>query len=74
MKLNLKAIREERGLTLGDLSEITKISKSNLSVLESGKGNPTLKTIILLSKKLQIPICFFIECDCRVNKDYLRIE
>ena len=41
----LKAAREATGLSLRDVEERTGINKSNLSLLENGKGNPTLETI-----------------------------
>jgi len=41
----LKTAREAAGLSLRDVEERTGINKSNLSLLENGKGNPTLETI-----------------------------
>jgi DNA-binding XRE family transcriptional regulator len=41
----LKAAREAAGLSLRDVEERTGINKSNLSLLENGKGNPTLETV-----------------------------
>lgn len=41
----LKAAREVAGLSLRDVEERTGINKSNLSLLENGKGNPTLETV-----------------------------
>ena len=41
----LKAAREATGLSLRDVEERTGINKSNLSLLENGKGNPTLETV-----------------------------
>ncbi len=41
----LKVAREAGGLSLRDVEERTGINKSNLSLLENGKGNPTLETI-----------------------------
>ena len=41
----LKTAREAAGLSLRDVEEKTGINKSNLSLLENGKGNPTLETV-----------------------------
>src|SRR5262249_2608159 len=42
----LKAAREEKGLSLADLTEITGMDRSALSKLESGqRPNPTLETL-----------------------------
>ncbi len=43
----LKAAREERGLSLADMTEITGMDRSALSKLETGKRpNPTVETLI----------------------------
>ncbi|MEZ6129290.1 MAG: helix-turn-helix transcriptional regulator [Planctomycetaceae bacterium] len=41
----LKAAREAKGMSLADVEELTGIGKSSLSLLENGKGNPTLETL-----------------------------
>ena len=61
---NIKSRRIELGLTLCDLADMSKISKSYLSGLECGNlNNPTLSIIKILSKKLQVPICKLIGCE-----------
>ena len=43
----LKAAREERGLSLSDLTELTGMDRSALSKLETGqRPNPTLETLV----------------------------
>ena len=43
----LKAAREEKGLSLSDLTELTGMDHSGLSKLESGqRPNPTMETIV----------------------------
>ena len=42
---NLKQLRTERNLTLGQLSGLAGISKAMLSEMEKGMGNPTINTI-----------------------------
>jgi DNA-binding XRE family transcriptional regulator len=43
----LKAAREERGLSLSDLTELTGMDRSALSKLETGQRlNPTLETLV----------------------------
>ena len=41
---NLKQLRTERNLTLGQLSGLAGISKAMLSEMEKGMGNPTINT------------------------------
>ena len=43
----LKAAREEKGLSLGDLTRLTGMDRSALSKLESGqRSNPTVETLV----------------------------
>jgi DNA-binding XRE family transcriptional regulator len=43
----LKAAREERGLSLSDLTQITGMDRSALSKLETGRRpNPTIETLV----------------------------
>ena len=43
----LKAAREEKGLSLGDLTELTGMDRSAISKLETGqRPNPTMDTLV----------------------------
>jgi DNA-binding XRE family transcriptional regulator len=43
----LKAAREERGLSLADLTELTGMDRSAISKLETGqRSNPTVETLV----------------------------
>ncbi len=43
----LKAVREAKGLSLSDLTEITGMDRSALSKLETGqRANPTVETLV----------------------------
>ncbi len=53
--LNLKNLRTERNLTLGQLSKISGISKAMLSDIEKGNGNPTINTIWKIANGLNVP-------------------
>ncbi len=52
----LKALRQERGATLAQLSATTGISVSTLSRLESGQRRPTLELLLLLARAHQVPL------------------
>ncbi|MFJ8472411.1 helix-turn-helix domain-containing protein [Kitasatospora sp. NPDC094011] len=58
---NLKRIRAQRGLSLSELSRRAGIGKATLSQLESGAGNPTLETVLGLSRVLGVPISDLVE-------------
>ncbi|MDH6711490.1 transcriptional regulator with XRE-family HTH domain [Kitasatospora sp. MAA19] len=53
---NLKQVRTQRGLSISELSRRSKIGKATLSQLESGAGNPTLETVLGLSRVLEVPV------------------
>jgi transcriptional regulator with XRE-family HTH domain len=52
----LRALRQQRGVTLGELSASTGISVSTLSRLESGQRRPTLELLLPLSRVHQVPL------------------
>lgn len=52
---NLKELRNERNLTLGQLSKISGISKAMLSDIEKGDSNPTINTIWKIANGLNVP-------------------
>lgn len=52
----LRALRRRRGTTLGQLSELTGISVSTLSRLESGQRKPTLELLLPLARAHQVQL------------------
>jgi transcriptional regulator with XRE-family HTH domain len=52
----LRALRKQRGTTLTQLAEITGISVSTLSRLESGGRKPTLELLLPLARAHQVPL------------------
>ncbi|MCX5193407.1 XRE family transcriptional regulator [Streptomyces sp. NBC_00249] len=52
----LRALRQQRGVTLAQLSETTGISLSTLSRLESGQRRPTLELLLPLAKAHRVPL------------------
>jgi len=52
----LRALRQQRGVTLAGLSAATGISNSTLSRLESGRRKPTLELLLLLARVHQVPL------------------
>ncbi len=51
---NLRRIREKRGLSLDQLSELTGVSKSMLRQIEMGKSSPTIATIWKIANGLRL--------------------
>lgn len=52
---NLKRLRTERNLSLGQLSELCGISKVMLSQIEKSDTNPTINTIWKIANGLKVP-------------------
>ena len=58
---NLRRERDRRGLSLSELSRLSRIGKATLSQLESATGNPTIETVFSLSRALELPISDLLE-------------
>ena len=52
----LRALRQQRDMTLADLSAATGISVSTLSRLESGQRRPNLELLLPLARAHQVPL------------------
>ena len=57
----LRALRQQRGETLAQLSATTGISVSTLSRLESGRRRPTLELLLPLARAHQVPLDELVE-------------
>lgn len=53
---SVRALRENRGLSLGGLAELAGISKASLSKIEAGEANPSLEILSRLSQALHVTI------------------
>lgn len=51
----LKALREERNLSLDELALKTRIGVAKLQAYESGEEVPSNQTILILSNALEVP-------------------
>ena len=65
---NLKQLRTERGLTLGQLSSLAGISKAMLSELEKGNANPTINTLWKIARKCGCSVAEIIS----LNRELIR--
>ncbi len=48
--------RDEKGLTLRELSDISGISKSEINRIENQKSHPTLYTLLKIAKSLDCDV------------------
>jgi XRE family transcriptional regulator, regulator of sulfur utilization len=58
---NLKKLRTQRNLSLGQLCELSGVSKVMLSQIEKGESNPTINTIWKIATGLQVPYTSLID-------------
>ena len=58
---NLRRIRLERNLSLGQLAALSHVSKVMLSQIEKGAGNPTVNTVWKIADALQLPYTALLE-------------
>ena len=52
---NIRRLREEKKLSMDELSRLSGVSKSMLSQIERGEGNPTISTLWKLSNGMRVP-------------------
>ncbi len=52
---SLRRLREERGLSIGELARRAGIAKSTVSQLEAGSANPSIETLWALALALDVP-------------------
>lgn len=52
--IKLKQLRTDKGLTLKQLAEITKLSISFISDIENGRRNPSLENLNILASALDV--------------------
>jgi XRE family transcriptional regulator, regulator of sulfur utilization len=56
MGLSIRAERTARGMSLGDLARASGLSKTILSRIEAGEGNPSVETLWRVSQAFDLPL------------------
>lgn len=51
---NVRRLRTERQLSLGELASRARLAKQTLANLESGRGNPTVETMLAVARALGV--------------------
>lgn len=57
--LELRTLRQKKGLSIADLAVISGVSRAMLSRMENGNTSPSLGTMKALAKALNVPIATF---------------
>ena len=56
IEFHVREIRQERGLTIRQLADLSGVSKSNISALEKGEIMPTVHTMCCLAVALGVEL------------------
>lgn len=56
IEFHVREIRQERGLTIRQLADLSGVSKSNISALEKGEIMPTVHTVCYLAVALGVEL------------------
>jgi transcriptional regulator with XRE-family HTH domain len=69
----IRTIRKEKHLTLKDVAHMTNLTESLLSQIENDKAQPSITSLMAISKALNTPIAYFFgEEDSHVKSPVLR--
>lgn len=71
---NVRRAREQRGMSVSALAAEAGISKSTLSELERGNGNPSIDTLWLVARALNLPFAALFDDDDARPTRVLRFE
>ena len=63
MGLAIRAQRAARGMSLGDLARASGLSKTILSRIEAGEGNPSVETLWRVSQAFDLPLGALLEAE-----------
>ena len=67
---NIKQARIEMHITQKQLSDLSGVKQATISAIENGRNQPTIPTIELLAKAMDLNICELINCSRKsVNID-----
>lgn len=71
---NLRRLRTERNLSISALADRAGVSKSTLSNLERGIGNPSIDTLWAVARVLGVPFATLFEEDDPTGVEVLRFQ
>ena len=62
---NIQKYRMQKGILQQDLAAICNMEIPNMSRIENGRTNPTLKTLLKISSSLGVEIVDLLEPECK---------
>ncbi len=63
MKINLRKLRIEKGLTIRELAKMSRVSIATISKIENHEIQPTVSTICKLCSALGVTINIMVDCE-----------
>lgn len=57
----IREVRQRKSISQQGLADLCNFEKSNMSRIEAGRTNLTLKTLFCISKALEVPIKYFLD-------------
>lgn len=69
MKINLRKLRKEQGLSLKDLSVLSNINKSTLSRIENNEMIPSAMVLCKLCNALHVTLNDLVDCNGGTNDE-----
>lgn len=72
MGQKIRQIRREQNLTLSDVARMTGLTESLLSQIENSKANPSITTLLAISKALNTPVGIFFDLNQENNSPVVR--
>lgn len=59
--INIKSERLRRDISQEKLAELTNMSRNSISLIETGKINPTILKVLEIAKALEVDIAVFLK-------------
>ena len=56
LEVSLKAVRQEAGITQGELAERAGVSRKTVNTIENGVFTPSVTVALLLARALDVPL------------------
>lgn len=63
MRIRLREVRTEKGMTIRELSEASGVSKSHINYIEKEDTRPTLTILCQLAKALNVKVSELFYCE-----------
>jgi transcriptional regulator with XRE-family HTH domain len=74
LQKKIAEFRKSRGLTISELANLVNLTPSMLSQIERGTANPSINTLKLIAKSLDIPVYRFFVDEDHEEKNILRAK